>query len=67
MQSFPAGNRPILTFAVWVENGKAVPKHIIDKICYIRSDVRPDNTIAISYLKTGAVSGTVHVKYLKKI
>ena len=45
-------------------SGKVIPDWVLNSTLYARSDVRNDNTILFSTLKTGAVTGIVNIKYL---
>lgn len=47
-------------------NGNTIPQWIKDSILYVRN-VKEDNSVIISTLKSGAITGTVHKKYLTKI
>jgi hypothetical protein len=61
---FKVGDTVTIISGAKYTNGKSIPKWIIDKTLYIRQ-LNNSNAI-ISTLKTGAVTGTVNLKYLKK-
>lgn len=46
-------------------SGKSIPNWVFNSILYVR-EIRSNNDVVVSTLKTGAVTGIVNAKYLRK-
>ena len=63
-KKFKVGDKvKIIKNAVWT-NGSKVPDWLLSKTLYVR-EVNANETITVSTLKTGAITGVIKLKYLK--
>lgn len=63
--SFSVGDRVKLKAEAVYYNGKTIPKWVKKKTLYVR-EINKDRVV-ISWLKVGAITGAVNIKYLEKV